>query len=376
MLRLAWRQLRLDPTRTMLTATALGAVMAVMLVLSGFEQGQYFQLERNVLDRGSDLVVTQAGVSNFVAVRSSVPQLARAEVEAVDGVVNAHPITAFPVIYHQADAGSPVYVIVFDTKGGPLTLAEGHPPADSRDIVIDRSLATEYGLGLGDPMLVSDFEFVVSGVAENAAAFFTPLAFVSYDGMIDLFLESQLAPDLSTFPLLSYMLVELAPGADRESVAADIEAQVPSVDVFTPERLAERDVELGRSILGPIFGLLAAIAWAIGLLVLGLIMYAEVQARLSSFGVLKALGFSNGRLVTGVWIQTLLLFVVAIPIGLVLAWGTARVIHTAAPVYLVRVFDPATLLQTLAAGLVFAAMGAVIPVQSIRRVDPVMAFQA
>lgn len=57
MFRLAWRQLILDPVRTLLTALALGAVVAVILVLEGFEQGQYYQLERAVLDRKADLIL-------------------------------------------------------------------------------------------------------------------------------------------------------------------------------------------------------------------------------------------------------------------------------------------------------------------------------
>lgn len=70
MFRLAWRQLQIDPLRSLLTAIALGSVIAVILILEGFEQGQYYQLERLVLNRKSDLIAAQAGVRNFIAVRS------------------------------------------------------------------------------------------------------------------------------------------------------------------------------------------------------------------------------------------------------------------------------------------------------------------
>ena len=40
----ALRQLELDKIRTLLTGVALGAVIAVILILKVFEQGQYFQL--------------------------------------------------------------------------------------------------------------------------------------------------------------------------------------------------------------------------------------------------------------------------------------------------------------------------------------------
>lgn len=375
MLLLAWRQLQLDRMRTLLTALAIGAAVAVILVLHAFEQGQYFQLARAVLDRGGDLIATQAGVANFIAVRSSIPQLSRGEVEAIDGVAAAHPMTAVPVIYEKQNRRTPIHLLVIDTKGGPATFVEGRPLQEDRDIVIDTSLAVKHDIHVGDTLVISDFEFKVCGITQGAAAFFTPLAFISYDSMIDLFLESELAPDISTFPLLSFLLVDVTSGADPKTVADAIESKVPSVDVFTPEQLAEKDVSLGRGLLGPIFGLLVGIGYVIGLLVVGLIMYSEVHTRLSDFGVLKALGFSNVRLGYAVLLQAILLLTVAIPIGVVLAVAISAVFHWVAPVYLFRVFEPVVFRQTILACLIFAVVGGWIPLRAIRRADPLLAFQ-
>jgi hypothetical protein len=320
--RLALRQLQNDLLRTLLTAVALGSVIAVILLLKGFEQGQYYQLAQIVLNRKADLVVTQAGVTNFIATRSSIPQFTRADVESVNGVVNAHPITAIPIIYEKNNRRTPVYVLVFDTKGGPPSIIKGHDIKDGKDIVIDSSLAKKYNIHLGDP------------------AFMMPFAFIGYDGMIDLFLESEIAPDLSTFPLLSYMLVELEPSADLVKVASQIEARVPTVDVITPKQLSDRDVNLGRVFFGPIIGLLVMVGFVIGMLVVGLIMYADIRSRVKSFAVLKALGFSFNKLFIVVLLQSMLLLLIAIPIGILIAQGLATFIQTLAPVYLIRIFEP------------------------------------
>lgn len=372
--RLALRQLQNDLLRTLLTAVALGSVIAVILLLKGFEQGQYYQLEQIVLNRKADLVVTQAGVTNFIATRSSIPQFTRADVESVNGVVNAHPITAIPIIYEKNNRRTPVYVLVFDTKGGPPSIIKGHNIKDGKDIVIDSSLAKKYNIHLGDQFIVSDFEFYVSGITDEAA-FMMPFAFIGYDGMIDLFLESEIAPDLSTFPLLSYMLVELEPSADHVKVASQIEARVPSVDVITPKQLSERDVNLGRVFFGPIIGLLVMVGFVIGMLVVGLIMYADIRSRVKSFAVLKALGFSFSKLFIVVLLQSMLLLLIALPIGILIAQGLATFIQALAPVYLIRIFEPLVFFQTLLASLGFAAIGALIPLNTIRRSDPMIAFQ-
>lgn len=376
MFRLAWRQLILDPVRTLLTALALGAVVAVILVLEGFEQGQYYQLERAVLDRKADLIITQSGVANLLAARSSLPQMTRIEVEDIPGVKEAHPMTALPVIYQKGDRKMPIYVLVYDTSGGPVKLVQGKAPRqESRDIVIDASIASKLDIKVGDAFDVSEFTFTVSGITQDAAALFTGMSFITYDGMIDLFLESELAPDISTFPLLSFLLVELEAGADRAAVAQAIENEIDVADVFTPEALAQRDVQLGKEIFRPVMGLLVNVGYIIGLLVVTLVMSAEVRHRLRSFGVLKALGFSHGKLMLALMQQVSLLLLIALPIGLVLALIIGAYINTTAPLYVVRILELPILLQTFIASSIFALLGALSPLRQVRRADPLIAFQ-
>jgi putative ABC transport system permease protein len=375
MILLAWRHGRLDPLRTALTALALGAVIAVILVLEGFEQGLYHQLERAVLNRQSDLIAAEPGVSNFLVGGSSLPQLSRGEVEAVPGVVATHPITLIPVIYEKDGVRTPIIVLVTDGTGGPSRLVRGRDVTGDRDIVVDASLAAIHGIRVGDPFSVSDFEFRVSGIAADDAALFVPFAFIGYDGMIDFFLDSEIAPDISTFPLLSFLLIEGDPAVESDRLAAAIEARVPSVAIFTPEQMARQDVAFGRVLFGPIMSLLVMAGYVIGLLVAGLILYADVTGRLHSFGVLKALGFPFHRLAHAVIAQAVLLLAIALPIGIAAAQALALLVAWAAPLYAVRVFEPAALAQTLAASVAFAIAGALIPLGSIRRIDPMVAFQ-
>lgn len=374
MTRLAFHQLFTDPVRSALTALALAAVIGVSLVLQGFEQGLYHQLQRTALARGADLILTQAGVSNLLAARSTLPQLARQAVEAVPGVANAHPFTGFPQIYAGGGRRTPVFVMVFDTLGGPARLVEGRPIASGQDVVVDESLARKYDLRVGDPFLLSDYGFRIAGISRGDAALFTPFVFINYDGLIDLFLESEIAPDISTFPLLSFLLVELSEGADTGTVARAIEAQVPAVDVFTPEALAGNDINLGRTLFGPVMRLLLAVSYVIGVLVVGLIVYADINARRRNFGVLLALGFDHRRIGTTVLAQAGLLLLLAFPLGVLLAETIAQVVHGLVPLYLVEISTPGVLGKALAGVVAMAAAGALLPLRLLRRVDPQLVF--
>lgn len=375
MLKLAVRQLMYEPLRTILTVTAIGFVVSTMLVLSGFEQGLYYQLRRVVLDRGADLIVTQAGVSSFLTARSSLPQLSREEVERIDGVREAYPMTGLTAIYEKEGIKTFIYIFVFDKLGGPISMIEGSGAPEGREVIIDLSLAKKYGIKVGDPLTISDFTFTISAISRDSAAFFMPLVFITYDGMIDLFLESEMAPDISAFPLLSYLLVDLDPGADPARVSAEIESEVDSADVFFPERLADNGAKLGREMLGPIMGLLVFISFIVGLLVVSLIMSAEVNARLRSFGVLKALGFRNRSLVKTLIYQSLLLLLISLPIGVFAAYLLAEFIHSAEPLYIVQIFDKRVFVQTIVGSVLFASLGGLTPLRVLRRTDPQEVFQ-
>lgn len=375
MWRLAIRQLALGKTQSVLIALAIGAAISVILVLRGFEQGLYAQSRAMVMNRKADLFVTQAGVANFVAVRSSLPQLTRQRVEAVAGVAEAHPITMLPVLYGPERAKLPLILIVHDTFGGPTEIVQGRRVRGGRDIVLDAGLSQPFGLREGDPFVVSDFEFRIAGITKGNAALFSPFGFVSYDGMIDLFLESDIAPDISTFPLLSYLLVKLSAGADAGAVARAIEAQVPEVDALSPEQVARSDVALGRELFGPIMGALIALAYVIGVLVIGLIIYADVSNRRRGFAVMKALGFRVSHLLAGISAQTLLLLLAAAPLGVLFAFVLARSIETFAPLYRVDALEPVGLLVTLGGVVLIALAGSLLPMRMIVRTDPVLAFQ-
>lgn len=190
MIRLVYRQLRFDPLRTVLTATALAAVVAVILVLEGFYAGLFVQLRNTVLDRDADLIVAQAGVANMTAARSILPQFARRDVEAVEGVAAARPLTGISVIYEQAKQRTPIFLLVYGSGGGPKKLISGSAVTEPRDIVVNRSLAAKYALKPGDSFIVSGFEFRISGFTENSSAFFTPFGFARYDDLIDYYFES------------------------------------------------------------------------------------------------------------------------------------------------------------------------------------------
>ena len=377
MIRLIYQQLVHEPFRTVITTIAIAGALAVILLLEGFLSGLYIQLKSVSLNRGADLIVAQSGVSNFVASRSLLPQLSRRRIEAIEGVVEAHPFIMVPVIYEKEGyRKSPIFFVVYDTAGGASSIIAGRTVSKPKDIVIDESLAVLYDLKVGDPFVVADYEFRVAGIAEQASAMFTAFSFINYDDMIDFFFDSDLIGDISNFPLLSYLLVELEPGVDKNIIAGKIEQVESEADVFTPEQLSDKDVELGKTLFGPVMGVLIVAAYAIALLVVGMIMFAAVHARLANFGVMKALGFPNHALAKGMILESVMMMLLAFPLAILIAQFGAWIVETRVPLYLVPVMEVAPLARTFVAAIVLGMVGAYIPYRLIVKLDPAIVFRS
>lgn len=374
---MAWIILRhflFEPFKTLLTCAALGSVIALILLLEGFERGLEAQLRGIALDRGGDLILVQSGISNLTGARSVLPQLARAEAEGVPGVKDAHPMTGISVIYDQDSRKTPIFLLVYDTFGGPREMASGKPLSGGRDIVLDQSLADRYGLAPGDSFVVSGFGFRIAGFSKETAALFTPYGFINYDALIDFYFEADLAEDISAFPLLSFLLVELEPGIAPSKVAQALEKAVPEADALSPGVLAANDAKLGTALFGSALDLLKFIGTLIGVLVVGMLLFASVAGRQRELGIMKAVGFRNGKLFRMVLSEALILTAAAIPPGIFLAWAVARLIHWSEPLYLVLPLDPASLLRAMAACAVFAVLGALIPARLVAGVEPGLVF--
>ncbi|HEY5622558.1 MAG TPA: FtsX-like permease family protein, partial [Gammaproteobacteria bacterium] len=280
------------------------------------------------------------------------------------------------VIYERDGRRTPIIVLVYDSAGGPTDIVAGKRVPAERGIIIDRALAVKYDLAPGDPMTISDFVFTVSGISANSSAFLTPFAFITFDDLIDFYFESDIGADIATFALLSFLLVETEPGAGLAEVAARIEEQVSVADVYLPSTLAARDERLGREMLGPILGLLLVVSYGIGVLVVGMFMFVAIRGRIRDFGVLKALGFRTRSRSSSALLEALLLPLLALPVGIALAQAIASIIHATAPVYLILPTEPQGIGRTALAALAFAALGALVPVRAIARIDPAMVFRS
>ncbi len=124
---------------------------------------------------------------------------------------------------------------------------------------------------------------------------------------------------------------------------------------------------------GPLW-LMLGIAFLVGTLVVGLIVYTSTVERQREYGTLKALGAGNGLLYRVVASQALLTAILGAVIGVAIAYGAAQLIVVLRPQLLVSI-EPAAVAWALLAGLVMALLGALFPARTIARLAPADVFR-
>jgi putative ABC transport system permease protein len=141
----------------------------------------------------------------------------------------------------------------------------------------------------------------------------------------------------------------------------------------TPE-LRRTVVELNTRVFGSPLRLMVAIAFAAGVLLVALTVYAQLAERRREYGTVKALGASGRRLTALALAQTLVMAALGLVAGgLLLAAGQALLGWTR-PQFEV-VITPELLAQAVAAALVMALLAAIIPARRLARLDPATAYR-
>lgn len=173
----------------------------------------------------------------------------------------------------------------------------------------------------------------------------------------------------------NFGVIRIAPGADPAAVARRLQRRLgPEVRVLTKPQFiaAEQDAWARLTPIGSVLRLGVLVGGAIGLAFIYQILQVNIRGNLSSYAVLKSMGYPGRFFVALVAeiaaIVGLASFVVSLPVVWLLYWGTASL--TGLDMHL----DPLTVLYVLAVVLIISLGSALLAVRKLRAADPVSLF--
>jgi putative ABC transport system permease protein len=316
----ARRQLLSEPAKVAVAVLAVGAAVALVLLLTGLRRGMGEQVT-TYLRHEPPVLVGQEGTRNFLSQTSVLPESEAGKVAQVPGVAAVAPISQGYAMLNLHGRHILTVLVGYEpgSVGGPWSLAEGRVPGDD-ELVLDRTLASEHGLRIGSVLDVRGRSLRIVGLSSGTSGFMTPLAFTTRATANALNEQPQTA---------TFLLVRPRPGVAPAALAAQINSAVPGVSALERDELAahDRDVFVG-AFSGPL------------------------TAMTTIAGAVAALGTA---------------------VGVVFALAAVRGVAVIAPKYLIALAPRDALAMALAA-LVFALLAGLVPARYLANLDPATAF--
>ena len=361
---LARRNLFQDTTRLVLSIAGVALAVMLILILQGFLSGMYRQIAAYLEYTPGSVVVAQEDVTNLLGATSLLPPSTAAAARSRGATVAA--ILSQFVILDLHDKKQPVYLVGYDpaSGGGPWKLAAGRTPQNNYQVVFDRILAERHGITLGDRVEMMDRTFTVVGLSEETTSWMTSFIFI----------RKTAAEALWRIPGgTSFLLVTPPERVTPEALRVRLD-DLPGADALLKRDMIANDARLFARFFSAPLQLMIAIAFLVGTLIVGMVIYSATIERQREYGVLKATGARNSVLYRTVVTQALVVASAGALVGIGLANGIAQLIMMLRPQFLI-VLEPAAVAWSLFAGLVMALLAALVPIRAIAGLAPADIFR-
>ncbi|MCA8948071.1 MAG: ABC transporter permease [Planctomycetes bacterium] len=383
--RLLFRNMLSHPIRTLLTAASVAIAMFLMCVLDAAVTG----LDATVAQASRTRLWVQSAVSLFVLL----PDSYEAKIKTVPGVEEVVRFQWFGGVYQDPSNFFAQFAV------DPQKWFESYPEIEIVDgslaqwqagrtnCILGRDLANRFGWQVGDrvPLQGTIFpktdgtawEFDVAGIYEShSTSVDQQTMFFDYD-----YLYESLKGDVAGGPKgVGVYLTRLAAGTNPDGVIAAIEGFYEN----GPQRVrATREGEFQRQFI-TMLGSVPTLLYSIGGGVLFAIFFAVLNTMLMAarertrdIGILKALGFGDGRITALLCAESLLLCAGGGSVGVALAKAAERPIWSVVSFQIPGFEIPtAVVVQGLLLAVGLGLVAGLAPAWRARRLRPVAALRA
>jgi len=276
--------------RTLLTLAGIGIGVAAIVALGAMAEGM--RAGYTAMARGSqaDLVLTQAGAMDITmgGVEETVAEqlLAWPEVADVDGLLMGNV---------KAEDAPYFYVFGYDPQGFAIEhfkVVEGQELSEARGvrgrpILLGRAAAESFSKDVGDTLHITGGTFRVAGIYETGDGFEEGGAVIPLEEAQTLLLQPR---------RVSLVYIRLRDPADEAWLRMRVERHFPDLTLSTTSEFADRQ-QMIEIMEGFAVGI-AALAVVIGGVGMTNTLFMSVFERTREIGLLRALGWRRGRVLS------------------------------------------------------------------------------
>jgi putative ABC transport system permease protein len=373
MVSLARKNLLHDRLRFVITVAGVAFAVTLVLVQVGLFMGLLAKATVTIENAAADIWVTSKNTPN-VDFAHTFPETSVLRVRGVPGVERAdNLIISFMNIQlpSGAEEGTLVYALEdFEGWNLPWTVNEGSVRDLRRGsyIFMDRSAERRFGpFRVGEYREILRRRFKIIGTTSEAASFTTaPISFMDFRAAQEL---NETLQQKTT-----YVLVKVAPGADRQAVAAEIRRRLPYNDVYTKEEWAARSrtywvVSTG---LGMNMGVTVFLGILVGIVIVAQTLYTSAVEHVKEFGTVKAMGGSNWDIYRILGEQAVIAAVVGFAIGALMCLALRPAM---AKLYLNVLVSPSFAFAVFVGTVAMCLGAAMLSFRRVASIDPALVFR-
>jgi putative ABC transport system permease protein len=377
----AWRSLVRQPARATLGVVGVAAVGALLFDMLLLSQGLVVSMG-DLLDRvGFDVRVTAAGASPGSGPSIPNAALAARNIAALPSVRSAVTLRFAEASAERPGGGRPVS-LVFQGAGGdpirPWTILRGTEPRGVRELVLNENAARELRADSGGSVSVqpscSDQPEALPSVIFHVAGI-AGFPFDTFSGNTAAASAETLA-ELCGEPHQDAVadVIMIRSQDNPESAAAAISALRPDLEAVTNDEALGRMQQGNFSYFRQISTVLTTVTLSFALLLITVLLTVSVNQRLGEIAALRALGFSQRRVVADVFCESALVVgsggLLSLPLGALLAVWLDRILKNipGVPVDLhFFVFQERALVVHVALLVATAVVAALYPMRIVAR---------
>jgi putative ABC transport system permease protein len=371
---LATKSLLHDKVRFLITVSGVAFAVTLVFVQVGLFIGLMDNATLTIEQIDADLWVTSHNTPN-IDFSHTFPETQVKRVRSIPGVARADNLIVWFMQVNLptgAVEGTEVYALEdFSGWNFPHNVIEGNVQDLRRGgyFMVDDSAKKRWGaFQVGEYREILGRRLKIIGRTVGDKSFTTtPLTFLDY----------RLAQSLNSETLrgnTTYVLVKLAPGADRERVAAEIRHRLPFNDVYTKSAWAtrSRNYWIISTGLGLNMYLTVFLGCLVGIVVVAQTLYTSTMEHIKEFGTVKAIGGGNSEIYAILGKQASIAAVAGFALGALQALAIAPLMAKAD----LKLIIPNSLFVIVFAGsFLLCLAAAMVSFRKVAKIDPALVFR-
>jgi putative ABC transport system permease protein len=267
------------------------------------------------------------------------------------------PVYARHIAFDHGGTTFDIFTMAIGGPSGPYVLTQGQ-------IDIDRVLARDAGVAVGDRLELADRTFVVVRTHSGGNSMFQTAFMSAHDARKLSGLDDR----------ASFLLVSLDPGTDAAAVTQRLQEALPALEAHTSKEFADAFASRINAGFLAVVGVLVGIGFVVGGAVIALTTYTATVEHSREFGVLKAIG-ASGRFLYGIVLrQSLVVGAVGATLGVAASAAVANLVKRDVPEF-ITVLTLRDAVTVFVLALATAVVASYVPVRRIERIDPAEVFR-